>query len=310
MDVDDALPGPGFSMLPENEHSLYARCGAVLAAITELPFFKQSVSLATTITQRAKALHWPHRQRTATAAAPKDSSAVFKRSALFVTTFTQRAKNLTWPDRWRNWPTVASRQLSSASKRSAAFARTCAQGAKTLAWPNRWRNSTGAAARRVSSAFTRSALLVTQRAKNVPWPNRRRSLGLAAVAAILAVTALFAYRGRGPAQSLESSTLSNSNTVDKQAQLPKPQPGKDASALQPGSVPAKEANQPVTTLKRVRVGPHEVEYIGQDVTVRIFEDKRPIKRTRMPAGRVSHYGDDVTVRYFTPLPVTTKTASR
>jgi hypothetical protein len=109
---------------------------------------------------------------------------------------------------------------------------------------------------------------------------------------------------------LESSTLSNSNTVDQQAQLPKPQPGKDASALQPGSVPAKEANQPVTTLKRVRVGPHEVEYIGQDVTVRIFEDKRPIKRTRMPAGRVSHYGDDVTVRYFTPLPVTTKTASR
>jgi putative methionine-R-sulfoxide reductase with GAF domain len=308
--MDDIVPPPDFLMLPENEHSLYARCGAVLVAITELPFFRQSVSLATTITQRAKALHWPHRQRIATAAAPKDSSAVFKRSALFVTTFTQRAKNLTWPDRWRNWPTVASRQLSSASKRSAAFARTCAQGAKTLAWPNRWRNSTGAAARRVSSAFTRSALLVTQRAKNVPWPNRRRSLGLAAVAAILAVTALFAYRGRGPAQSLESSTLSNSNTVDQQAQLPKPQPGKDASALQPGSVPAKEANQPVTTLKRVRVGPHEVEYIGQDVTVRIFEDKRPIKRTRMPAGRVSHYGDDVTVRYFTPLPVTTKTASR
>src|SRR6202043_4017272 len=59
-DVDDALPGPGFSMLPENEHSLYARCGAVLVAITELPFFKQTVSLATTITQRSKALHWPH----------------------------------------------------------------------------------------------------------------------------------------------------------------------------------------------------------------------------------------------------------
>jgi hypothetical protein len=135
-------------------------------------------------------------------------------------------------------------------------------------------------------------------------------LGLAAVAAILAVTALFAYRGRGPAKALESSTLSNSNTVDQQPQSPKPLPGKDAAALRPRLAPATEANHPGTALKRVRVGPHEVDYIGQDVTVRIFEDKRAIKRTHVSTGRVSHYGDDVTVRYFTPLPVATKTASR
>jgi GAF domain len=308
--MDDIVPAPDFLMLPENEHSFYARCGAVLAAMMELPVFKQSAALATTVTQQARTLHWPPRPRSSIVSASKDLSSFLKRSASFVTTLTQRAKNLTWPDRWRNWPTVASRQLSSASKRSAAFARTCAQQAKSLAWPNRWRNSTGAAAGKLSSAFNRSALLVTQRAKNVSWPSQRRSPGLVAVAALLAVSALFAYWERGPAKSLESSTLSNSNTADQQAQLPKPQPGKDASALQPGSVRAKGASQPVTTLKRVRVGPHEVDYIGQDVTVRIFEDKRAIKRTRMPAGRVSHYGDDVTVRYFTPLPLATKTASR
>jgi len=307
---DESVPPPDFFMLPENEQSLYARCGAVLAAMMGLPVFKQSAALATTVTQRAKTLHWPHRQRNATAAAPKDLSPVFKRSALFVTTFTQRAKNLTWPDRWRNWPVAASREWSSIIKHSTLFTAAVTQRARRLAWSNRWRNSALATARELSSAFTRSAVLVTQRAKNVPWPNRRRSLGLAAVAAILAVTALFAYRGRGPAKSLESSTLSNSNTVDQQLQLPKPLPGKGASALQPGLVPARETNHPGTALKRVRVGPNEVDYIGQDVTVRIFEDKRAIKRSRVPTGRVSHFGDDVTVRYFTPLPVTTKTASR
>src|ERR1700687_1296699 len=307
---DDAVPPPAFFMLPENEHSLYTRCGAVLAAMMGLPVFKQSAALATTVTQRAKTLHWPHRQRNATAAAPKDLSPVFKRSPVFVATSTQRAKNLTWPDRWRNWPMAASRELSSISRQSALFAATLTRRAKTLTWPNRWRNSTLAAARELSSAFTRSALLVTQRAKNVPWPNRRRSLGLAAVAAILAVTALFAYRGRGPAKSLESSTLSNSNTVGEQPRSPKPLPDNGASPLQHEVVPAKEANHPGTALKRVRVVPTEVDYIGQDVTVRIFEDKRAIKRSRVPTGRVSHFGDDVTVRYFTPLPVTTKTASR
>jgi hypothetical protein len=307
---DDSVPPPDFFMLPENEHSLYARCGAVLAAITELPFLKQSVSLATTVTQRAKTLHWPQHQRNAIAAAPRRLSSVFKRSALFTTTVTQRARNLTWPDRWRNWPTAASRELSSVFKHSALLATTFTQRAKNLTWPNRRRNSTQAAVREFLFAFRRAASLATQRAKNIPLPARRRVVGLSAVALVLAVTAIFAYRSRGPAKSLESSTLSNSNAVDQQAHLPKALPGKGASAPQPAAGPSQEARHTGTALKRVRVGPNEVDYIGQDVTVRIFEDKRAIKRSRAPAGRVSHYGDDVTVRYFTPLPVTTKTASR
>jgi hypothetical protein len=307
--MDDIAPD--FLMLPENEHSLYARCGAVVAAMLELPLFKQSAALATTVTERAKSFHWPRRQFNSTVAASKDlSSSFFKRSASVAATFTQRTKSLAWPDRWRNWPMAASRGWSSIVRHSTLCAATVTRQARRLAWSNRWRNSTLTAARELSSAFTRSTLLVTRRVKNAPWPNRRRSLGLAAVAAILAVTALFAYRGRGPAKALQSSTLSNSNTVDQQRPSPKPLPGKDAAALQPRLEPATEANHPGTALKRVRVGPHEVDYIGQDVTVRIFEDKRAIKRTHVSAGRVSHYGDDVTVRYFTPLPVTTKTASR
>jgi hypothetical protein len=308
--MDDIVSPPDFLMLPENEHSLYARCGAVVAAMLEWPLFKHSAALATTVTGRAKSFHWPRPQFNSTVAASKDLSSFFKRSASVATTFTQRTKSLAWPDRWRNWPMAASRGWSSIVRYSTLCAATLTQRARRLAWSNRWRNSTLTAARELSSAFTRSTLLVTRQVKNAPWPNRRRSLGLAAVAAILAVTALFAYRGRGPAKPLESSTLSNSNTVDQQPQSPKPLPGKDAAALQPELAPATEANHPGIALKRVRVGPHEVDYIGQDVTVRIFDDKRAIKRTHVSAGRVSHYGDDVTVRYFSPLPVATKTASR
>lgn len=346
-EMDDIVSPPDFLMLPENEHSLYARWGAVLAAITELPVFKQSVSLATTVTQRARTLQWPRFQRNSTVAAPRRLSSVFKRSALFTTTVAQRARNLTWPDRWRNWPVAASQGLSSTCKRSALFATSVTQRAKNLTWPDGWRNWPGAASRELSSACKRSALFattVTQRAGNVTWPNRwrdwpviayrevssiwklsallatqrarhlagpnrRRSLGLA-VAVLLAVTGFFAYRGRGPAKSLGSSTLRNSSTTDPQARLPKPLPSKGASAPQTTAGPSQEARPTGTALKRVRVGPNEVVYIGQDVTIRIFNDRPAIKRSRAPAARVSHYGNDVTVRYFTPLPVTTKTASR
>jgi GAF domain len=306
--TDDFVPPPDFLMLPENEHSLYARCGALFAAITELPVFKQSALLATRITQRGKTLNGPSHRPTLTAS--RDLSSFFRRSGLLATTLTQRAKNLTWPKRWRSSTRSAARELSSIFKRAGLLA---TQRAKNLTWPRRWRNWPMASSRDLSSVFNRSALFattLTQRAKTIPWPNRRRTLGLAAVAVALVVSALFAYRGRGPVQSLESSTLPNSSTIDPQAHLPKPLPGQGALVVQPAPGPSKEARLTGTALRRVRVGPHEVDYIGQDVTVRIFSDRPTIKRRSVRAARVAHIGDDVTVRYFTPLPTTTKTASR
>ena len=50
-DFETFVPPPDFTMLPENEHSLYARCGAVLADIMKLPVFKQLVWLASRLTQ-------------------------------------------------------------------------------------------------------------------------------------------------------------------------------------------------------------------------------------------------------------------
>ncbi len=273
---ENSVPPPEFMMLPENEHSLYARGRAVLADVMELPGFKQSALLATTLTQRAK--------------------------------------HLGWPNRWWNSHRAAAREMSlSFLKRPASLATTLAQRAKTLTWPYRWRSSSLNAARELSSVFKRSALLATMlahRAKNLNWPNQRRSLALTAVAVVLAFTTLIAYKGRGPAKFLESSTLPSSSAIDPQAPLPKPLPGKGASVPQPAPVAGKETRRASTSLKRVRVGPNEVDYIGEDVTVRTFTDRPAAKRTRPPQGRIAHIGDDVTVRYFTPSPPATRTASR
>ncbi|MFZ0863928.1 MAG: GAF domain-containing protein [Candidatus Sulfotelmatobacter sp.] len=305
---DEALvPPPEFMMLPQNEHSLYARCVAVLADIMELPVFKQSALLATTLTQRAKNIRWPSRQRNSTVVVARKLP-TFKHPTMLATMLALRAKTRTWLNRWRTSTQAAARELSSVFKQK-AFSVT--QRAKTLTWPNRWRTSAQAAAAQFSSVFKRtasSATMLTQRAKNLNWPTRRRNIALTAVAVVLAFT-LIAYRGRGPAKSWESSTLPSARAID-QTQVPKPLPGKVASAVQTVPVPPKGTAHARTALRRVRVGPNEVDYIGEDVTVRTFTDRSPAKRTRVPAHRIAHIGDDVTVRYFTPSPPTTKTASR
>lgn len=233
---ENFVPAPEFFMLPENEHSLYARCGAVLEDVMELPVFKQCARLAQMLTQRAKHLTWPNPRRNFSLAAVMELP-VFKQSVLFATMLTQRAKNLT-------------------------------------------------------------------------WPLRRRDLTVAAVVVVLAFSGWIAYKGRGPISPLESSTLPTSTSVDQQSPLRKPLPGKDASAVQPAPGSSKEARHARTALRRVRVGPNEVDYIAEDVTVRIFKDKPAAKRSRAPDSRIAHIGDDVTVRYFTPPPRATRTASR
>ncbi len=270
--ADDLVPTPEFFMLPENEHSLYARCGAVFAAITEMPAIKQSARLATKITQRARDFNWSQRWSRSSQAAARELSSVFRRQQLFAVTLVDRAQNLNWPNRGWTSAQAAARELSSVSKRATLFA--------------------------------------TQRAKSINWANRGRSLAVAAVAVLLVVAALIAYRGRGSAKSLESSTVPSSSANDRKEQLSTPLPSPDASPVQRSAALSNVARPANGTLRRVRVGPHEVDYIGEDVTVRIFSDRPTTKRTRIQASRVLHFGDDVTVRDFTPLPTAAKTATR
>jgi hypothetical protein len=165
-----------------------------------------------------------------------------------------------------------------------------------------------------------SASLATsfgQRARHLRWSNRRRNLVLAAFAVVLMFTIWLASRHRGPAMPLESSTVPGSPATIQHALLPKPLPATRLAAPQATSAPSTEAlpNSPEampkrSALRRIRVGQNEVDYIGDDVTVRLFTDKPAVKRNQRANGRIAHIGSDVTVRYFTPTQPATRTASR
>jgi putative methionine-R-sulfoxide reductase with GAF domain len=385
---EDSVAPPAFMMLPQNEHSLYARCQAVLADIKEMAVFKQTAWLATTLAQQAKKLSspspqpassevatrklpifkrptlpaalraqrariltWPERGRNSAQAAASELSSVFKRTASSATVLAQRAKNATWPKRLRGIAQAAIQELSTVLRQSVSRALALTQQTKNVRVPNRWRNSAQAAATEFSLVLRRtasSAATLPQRAQNLTSPNRCRNFARAmaaefsailkragssatmlakraqnlrlpgswrntavtGVAVVLAFIAGVAYKSHGPAKSLESSTLPSASSTDQPAPVTKPLPGKATAAIKPASVLPNAASSAKNTLKRVRVGSKEVEYIGDDVTVRTFTNRSPAKRTRVVAGRTANIGDDVTVRYFTPSSSVTKTAAR
>jgi len=77
---------------------------------------------------------------------------------------------------------------------------------------------------------------------------------------------------------------------------------------------AKDEMAPNTAFRKVRIGPNEVDYIAEDVTIRYFMNS---KTRPQPNVKLLNIGDDVTVRYFssesavtseaTPLSTTTTT---
>jgi len=275
---ENFVPPPEFLMLPANEHSFYARSRAVLADIAELPVLKQAILLASMLPQRARLFNWSQRtwfNRT-----------WFNRTRFNRTRFNRTRFNRTW------------------------FNRT---------WFNRPRNLNLAAIKDLP-VLRQSASLATsfgQRARHLRWSNRRRNSVLATFAVVLMFTIWLASRHRGPAMPLESSTVPGSPATIQHALLPKPLPATRLAAPQAMSAPSTEAlsNSPEampkrSALRRIRVGQNEVDYIGDDVTVRLFTDKPAVKRNQRANGRIAHIGSDVTVRYFTPTQPATRTASR
>jgi DNA-binding winged helix-turn-helix (wHTH) protein len=83
-------------------------------------------------------------------------------------------------------------------------------------------------------------------------------------------------------------------------------PEKATSAVQPALASVKAPRPATPRVQRVRVETNEVDYIGEDVTVRYFRHPRAPQRKPAADGRVAnrevYIGDDVTVRYFTPTP--------
>jgi len=380
VEEEEFMPAPAFMMLPQNEHSLYARCEAVFADIMQMAIFKQAAGLVTTLSlqakklssprrrpastvvvtrkfpifmrptlpaallaQRAKILTLPARGRNSAHAAAQEFSSVLKSSASFANMLGQRAKNVVQrllrtaqaaahelfialrksasrtvertqlPDRWRNSAQAVATELSSVLKRTSSSAATLPQRKQNLTFLNRWRNFAQAMAAEFSAILKRagsSATRLTQRAQNFTLPVAWRNATVTTVAVVLAFIAGIVYKSQSPAKSLESSTLPNASSTEQPAPVPKPAAAKPAAAVQPAPVPLKTVVNARNTPKRVRASSNEVDYIGDDVTVRTFTYNSPTKRARAAAGRTAQYGDDVTVRYFGPAPSVTKTAAR
>jgi hypothetical protein len=157
------------------------------------------------------------------------------------------------------------------------------------------------------SILRRPAVLATtllQQAKRVPWGGRQWNLTSAAVAAVLVLTSWFVYTNRRPASSFRPLAVKAPIVLEPQAPVLrlKQVSANGTPTLQPAPVLVKPAGTRRASLRRVRAGENEVDYIGDDVTIRYFtpKPKTPTRRVRVGASEVAYIGDDVTVRYFKP----------
>ena len=123
-----------------------------------------------------------------------------------------------------------------------------------------------------------------------------------AAALIVAGTAVEGYwHLRRPRELGESFT-----TVQKFDGPLEQAPEKATSAVQLALASVKAPRPARPRLRPVQVATNEVDYIGEDVTVRYFTYPPAPQRKPAADGRVLyrevHIGHDVTVRYFTPTP--------
>jgi hypothetical protein len=155
----------------------------------------------------------------------------------------------------------------------------------------------------------KAATIITQRVKRVPLHKLRRNVAVTGVVTALVIAACWiAYDGH-LASPAGAPSLRRSNAV--QQQIPfvpaKPAPSNRASKAQTATGGAEEAKSPSSAFKRVRVGPNEIDYIAEDVTIRHFTTKPALPRVWGGYKEV-HIGEDVTVRSFaSKLSVVTQT---
>lgn len=99
--------------------------------------------------------------------------------------------------------------------------------------------------------------------------------------------------------------IGESTSTSRDSNFPAPQPTLLVSQdlKDPATIPT-EAASFIPAFKRVRVGPNEVDYIAEDVTIRTFERKSSKPQIRNAAHEVN-FGNDVTVRYFAKSPALT-----
>jgi len=139
---------------------------------------------------------------------------------------------------------------------------------------------------------------VMARVTGPSWSGRLRRLAAAIAAAVVVSLGLWgAHRSGAPNARVDSS---NSAPSDVRLQEPV-SPIFANEEPKPVSDELKEPADLGRSFKRVRVGPNEVDYVAEDVTIRYFEI-RPAESETRGSGKEVSFGDDVTVRYFAEAP--------
>jgi hypothetical protein len=142
-----------------------------------------------------------------------------------------------------------------------------------------------------------------QQAKRIPWQSLRWNVA-AAVAAVLVLTSWVVHNNRRPASSFRPSAIQTPIAAEPQAAIlrVKEVSASDTPLLQTAATPVKPAGTGKTSRRRVLVRDDEVDYVGDDVTIRYFTPKptTSLRQVRVGSSEVAYIGDDVTVRYFKP----------
>jgi hypothetical protein len=147
----------------------------------------------------------------------------------------------------------------------------------------------------------KAATIVTQRVKPVTLHKLWWNVAVTGMVTALVIAACWIVYERHPASPVGTSSsiqIQRSNAVQ---QIPfvsaKPTPSNSAPKTQTAEVGMEEGNVPSSASKRIRVGPNEVDYIVEDVTIRHFRTKPALQQVHGEYGEV-HFGEDVTVRHF------------
>lgn len=108
-----------------------------------------------------------------------------------------------------------------------------------------------------------------------------------------------AFRDHRPAPAAPTSAVATAKAVVQPSSLPSA--ASTAVPAKASAVPALAVVPPVAAKPRwVRVGNDELDYVGQEVTVRYFGVK-PAAQLAPAQSRTKKIGSDVTVRYFSPI---------
>lgn len=237
----------------------------------------------------------------------------------FAAALTQRAKRLGWPNRQRHFAGLsatlrrrihdlkgrAAERMTALTSMASSFVRTAHRKkdwpGKGLAWRN-WIHQFASAA--AHSGF----------AKRGRSPNRFQLRPFTAPAALIALVLTFAlqiaYKRPHPAGPVQSA-VSPAATALAQPLTPKPHSVNPGPAPEAVSASTKLVAPAVTTaLPKLHSADNRGGYSGNDVTVRTFTG-RTTQPGREPKRRIAHFGDDVTVRYFETSPTPpARTATR